>query len=711
MRDETSPSCQFGPFRLEVREHRLLRDGVPVPLTPKVFTVLCVLVEHGGHLVEKEALLKSAWPDSYVEEGALNRSVSVLRKALGDDGETTKYIETVPKRGYRFVAPVTECRDHAERPRAEDPPPRARHHLRLGRYAAAGALAAGVLVTTGWFRFSDAGGRGPDTPASLPVHTQVTFTGTASSPTLSPDGRRIAYVSADASQKRLIVQEVAGGQPLEVFGAPELGYLRWSPDGSELLMWARGGGWDGVYVIPQMGGTPRRIAARRFIACWSPGGSAVAVASYNTGRLWLFDGRGREDRTIDLDGVHWSIWDIDWSAANNRILFVSSDYQARYTIWTIRPDGSDQTKIVMEDTEIRSVRWAPAGDAIYYFRRDDQTVSLRKLAVPSAGLARDAGTTLVSGLEADGSLALDGRATRVVYARAPYYSNLWRLDADTGRTTELTRGTSLVERPRVSPDGASVVFNVGHARRASLYTVPIAGGTPRRLTFLDSLNVGGAWSPDGARVAFASTEGGTPRVWTMDAAGGTPQPLSSRDLSDTLDLTWAPGERILYQQAGNRNYYEVDSETGTERLLVDDASRGWLFAPVVSPDGRQIAVQWNRAPVRGLWVIDTSNRRETPVYGSAAGSIKPIGWSADGRWIFAVEGKNCSLRGQTSSLGETMTEAAILRIALRGGRVDTVAHLPGGEIGSVSVTPDGRRFVYPVFSSRSDVWVIDNLGR
>ena len=69
------PCYEFGPFRLDVSEHMLLRDGHPVALTPKIFDVLRVLVQSGGHLVEKESLLKEVWPDSFVEEGTLNRSV------------------------------------------------------------------------------------------------------------------------------------------------------------------------------------------------------------------------------------------------------------------------------------------------------------------------------------------------------------------------------------------------------------------------------------------------------------------------------------------------------------------------------------------------------------------------------------------------------------------------------------------------------------
>ena len=103
----------FGPFRLDSEKRVLVRDGRPVPLTPKTAEILLVLVENAGHLVDKDELMKLVWPDAIVEEGNLNKNVSVLRKALGEWDGGSEYIETVPKRGYRFVAPVNEV-THAE---------------------------------------------------------------------------------------------------------------------------------------------------------------------------------------------------------------------------------------------------------------------------------------------------------------------------------------------------------------------------------------------------------------------------------------------------------------------------------------------------------------------------------------------------------------------------------------------------------------------
>lgn len=96
---------EFGPFRLEPAEHKLLRGGEVVALTPKVLDTLVMLVRNSGHLLEKDELIRSLWPDSFVEAGNLSNNIFVLRKALGSDHE---YIETVRRRGYRFVGAVRQ---------------------------------------------------------------------------------------------------------------------------------------------------------------------------------------------------------------------------------------------------------------------------------------------------------------------------------------------------------------------------------------------------------------------------------------------------------------------------------------------------------------------------------------------------------------------------------------------------------------------------
>ena len=98
----------FGPYQLEAEERVLRRDGQPVTLPPKDLETLLVLVERAGHIVEKEELLEKVWPGVFIEEGNLSRHIFNLRQVLGDSPDGRKYIETIPRRGYRFVASVCE---------------------------------------------------------------------------------------------------------------------------------------------------------------------------------------------------------------------------------------------------------------------------------------------------------------------------------------------------------------------------------------------------------------------------------------------------------------------------------------------------------------------------------------------------------------------------------------------------------------------------
>src|SRR5262245_12091073 len=99
---------EFGPFRLDLAEKALSKGGKFVALTPKAFDTLLILIEKGGRLVEKEELMKQLWPDTFVEENSLSQNIYLVRKALGEDSQGARYIETVPRRGYRFTAPVRQ---------------------------------------------------------------------------------------------------------------------------------------------------------------------------------------------------------------------------------------------------------------------------------------------------------------------------------------------------------------------------------------------------------------------------------------------------------------------------------------------------------------------------------------------------------------------------------------------------------------------------
>jgi TolB-like protein/Flp pilus assembly protein TadD len=110
---QTLPSYEFGPFRVDTRERQLLRNGKVVPLRPKVFEILLLLVQNSGHILTKDDVMRGVWSDTAVEEGNVARNISTLRSALGESPKNHQYIETIPWRGYRFVASVTQVHDAA----------------------------------------------------------------------------------------------------------------------------------------------------------------------------------------------------------------------------------------------------------------------------------------------------------------------------------------------------------------------------------------------------------------------------------------------------------------------------------------------------------------------------------------------------------------------------------------------------------------------
>ncbi|MFZ5519293.1 MAG: protein kinase domain-containing protein [Candidatus Zhuqueibacterota bacterium] len=542
-------------------------------------------------------------------------------------------------------------------------------------------------------------------------HTQITFSGEASYPAISPDGNFIAYIVGSQGDQKLMVQELAGGRPLEIFSGLNFLTLKWSPNGAELITTVTFKDSNGgTFFVPRRGGASRRVRIGALLSP-SPDGSHIAAISLYGKEIMLFNTTTSafEENTIPLNGTYEWLLDLDWSPSGNRILIQIAKKQGQSSICTIRTDGSQQQQVVEDSVVLYSPRWSGGGDAIYYMRSNGPTRDFMKVPISTAtGEAKAQPNILQSGLQAGDYFSLSRNNKRVLYSRELSYSNLWLVHRDgTGaaKTKQLTTGTSWIHWPAISPDGKWLAFSIGDHTRANIFVMPIEGGSSRQLTFSEYYNASPAWDSSGKEIAYGSTEDGKPRVCKIRINGGTPRIFEKTDLSpDGLSVTWASDGHILYQLPGNRNFQILNPQTTEERALVANDSVGWMFNPCFSPDGKSVAVMWNRRepgkPARGptsaggIWLISLEDSALTFLL---KGDFYPIGWSPDGKGIYAWNPNKKPME--------------ILIVPVNGGKPEAIITLPFENfiMNGISVTPDGNKIVCAVFEKRSDVWLMENF--
>ncbi len=541
----------------------------------------------------------------------------------------------------------------------------------------------------------------------VPTHKQLTFVGDASFPAISPDGQFIAYVTRQhiAGQK-VMVQDLVGGQPLEVYQADRCEYPRWSPDGTEFVFSAN---WQ-VTLLPRLGGNARNIGNIDFqiITCWSPNGSQVA-GSYFHSFMTIASKSAGEQAYLHFSKSFSPVLSLDWSPLSNRLAFLTQAPKG-YTIWTINIDGSEQQQVLEDSLALFSPRWSADGSVVYYLRSDGQTQDLMKVRIsPESGKSQSSPATLLAGLPFGGYFTLTRDNKRLLYTRETTSQNLWLVTLKgegknrTFETRPLTIGTLWAHDPAISPDGKSVVFSIGKRPRANLFVMPLAGGPMQQLTYLNSYNFGPAWSPDGDEIAFGSTQDGIPRVWKVNSKGGTPRPFLKSELSTDLSrLTWHPGTDILYQRDLNQNYHFLNSTTEAERPLVEKQPEGtgWIFRPCYSPNAKNVVVycnRWDKAgkSTQGIWLVSLKDHSQVLLY---RGHVHPIKWSAGGRWIYACDAAKKPLK--------------ILKIPIDGGQPQDMVVLPYEGYDSetiIDMSPDEKQLVYPDKEEQSDVWLVENF--
>ena len=472
----------FGPFRLDPAERLLLRNGQPVSLTPKAFDILAYLVERQGHLIEKQVLLSALWPDTIVEEANLAWNISTIRKALGDGGDDGKFIETVPTRGYRFVALVTvrqPAPDSGSRPFAY------RRVTAAVALLIVGAAAAGFWVKP---KFSAPVAR----PA--PVFTKLTANppeGLVIRAKISPDGRYLAYSDRTGIQVQVIdtgdVQALPDTRGMVVLG--------WRGDGTNLQVLDNAvvrRVWDVSLV-----GNARRPTGLVWPddGLWiGPDGSVVKLMPDGDMRLDSPHGASRSIGRVEHDWIRWAVWTPD----AKRVFFLRGDHPPGLETFAVEggapsvvftpPDGQyirvigdpgrDGRMIVLMGRRVGKV---PGAVSVWELRTDPRTGSLVEEPRQLTDW-RELGCDQISS-------SADGR--RVVLLTATHQLDVYvaAFDAQAARldTPRLLSPSNFDDRVTAwAPDNRSVIFSSKRGEYWNLYEQATDGGSPKLLVANDN---------------------------------------------------------------------------------------------------------------------------------------------------------------------------------------------------------------------------------
>ncbi len=761
---------RFGPFELSERDAELRKNGVRIKLQEQSFQVLTELVANSGRTVAREDLQQKLWPaDTFVDfDVGLNSIVRKLRQALGDDADNPRYIETVAKRGYRFLAvvavavpnqpmaepvaalapsaipaaavvsagasPVADGLAAAEQ--AAEKQSRWRTRLRPWQLAMAGVALLAVGVGIAWWLRPTAAREVKEqkitaNPPDAPVTGAV----------ISPDGKYVAYSDSTG----VYIRHIDSGEtrPLELPKNSDAVPTGWFPDSTYLVLTMAESGHEfpGLWKASILGGSPTTLLDQASGGVMSPDGSKIAFlrATGETLGVWVARSDGTDPKEI-VTGVGpkalvrtggWSSialyegsWAprLAWSPKGNRIAFVSNSWTAygdpensvKMTLRTIDVNGRE-LKQAMESTQLRPpLAWAPDGRLL--FAQAEST--------------------------ANGTSNMGAWSVRVDE----------RTGTAEGNPVALTHGAGRIGGLSVSATGKRFVLWRANTQPQVFITQPDVKGdhfaTPRQLTMDESTNWASAWTPDGRAVLFASNRGGNWRFFRQGIDQPSPDALSEGSTQFVLPRLSPDGSHILYQTSvdarggsasiGLGNLMEIPLQGGMPRLILQ---MQYLYNHQCTPSPADVCVlntfhdgtaQFYRFdPAKGTtkgltsfhlageavnWSMSPGGRMMAFVFSGAEPKITFM--ELRDQSMHEVE-----LRGWASVNNVNWTASGKSVLAIAQSRSGTSAVLevePSGRYevrleGDKNVrfywaiqSPDGRQVLLELLTGENNVWMVEN---
>jgi serine/threonine-protein kinase len=429
----------------------------------------------------------------------------------------------------------------------------------------AGVVVMGFIAST--FAFKN------NSPAYVIGETkQVTnFPNLEVQPSISPDGRTIAYAAGNASGiYRIFVRQISGGRAIPLTDSTKAAdWPRWSPDGSKIIYL----GPDGrTYTVPAFGGLASPIGdTLQLSTCsYSTSGDRLACSHALQEGIVITDPSGRSPKTIPQspgnDGASAPAWSYD----DKLIAFVRGNALylggasigniAPSSIWVAPVDGGEPVKVTETAHLNTSPVWTPDGSILYVSslkgNRDIYLLKIGKDLKPRGEPVR-----LTTGLNAH-TIALDKTGTKLVYSVFTPTSNIYTAPIAGGPMRAITTGTQTIENVSVSPDGKWLAYDSNLNGNQDIYKIPVAGGEPEQLTHNGADNFSPSWSPDGSQIAFHSLVNGNRDIFVMDASGGNVTQVTKHKREE-LGPSWINnGSGILFVIYPDSGYLVTKNGSG-----------------------------------------------------------------------------------------------------------------------------------------------------
>src|SRR5262245_7395543 len=749
MSHQPKPIYEFGPYRLDSAERLLWRDGEVVPLQPKVFDLLLALLERHGRLVEKDELMKAVWPDTIVEEVNLANNISILRKTLSENGE--RLIETVPRRGYRFVAEVCELTDEEDRPSSQsngaglaingvdeainasaaaldraaapDGEPGGEVNRRTKRpkllnYKLMLALVAltTLLVTVGgllgWYFC-------PEGAASVGLAVPLTsYPGFERNPALSLDGNQVAFSWDGEKQDNfdIYIKVIGSSSHLRLTTNPaeDLSPV-WSPDGRTIAFLRRlNRDRNELMLIPALGGTERKLTETLLVdytnerlpsLAWSPDGHWLVI-SHREGNdlaecLFLVSVRTGEKRRLtrplpNFNGDFKPAFSPDGrTLAFSRLRGVlGSELYLLSLREDCEPEG-EARRLQTGEGRAENPAWTRDGLHILYIatatdKMSDEQRELRMIAVSGGG--KPERLTPIEGVISEISL---GR--HLVYTRSAGDLDIWRAEipppgGQAAHPRLFISSTRHDNQPRYSPDGKKIAFNSTRSGTSEIWIADADGSNAFKLTSFGGPLVGYKdWSPDSQRIVFHARPEGQADLFIIPAGGGAPKRLTTNPADDILPSFSRDGRWIYFTstRSGQVEVWKMPAEGGDAVQITTEGGR----MPFESPDGKTLYYA-RLSREKGIWKV--------PVQGGEASQV--TGPVNDFSYVGAAEGIFYS------PPPDSRRQGLIQFLSFSTGRSRTVVVTDRPIVAGLSLSPDKRFLVFAQHNQDgSDLMLIENF--